>query len=67
MLILDRSINESVELFDRKTGERLATVVLTNVRSLNKVDLGFNAPASVGIVRGELWMGDQRNGTQNRE
>ena len=55
MLILDRKVNESVELFYRDTGEQLALVTLTHIAPDKvKVSLGFEASKDIGIKRSEL-------------
>ena len=55
MLILDREVGESVDLYDRPSGRRLATIKLTRLRAAdNKAVLGFDAPQNVQIVRSEL-------------
>ena len=57
MLVLSRKKSETIKLFDRLTGEAIATIVVTDAS--RSIKLGLIASDRVGVVRGELQ--DQTN------
>ena len=57
MLVLSRKKSETIKLFDRLTGEAIATIVVTDAAT--RIKLGLIASDRVGVVRGELQ--DQTN------
>lgn len=52
MLVLSRKKSETIKLFDRLTGEAIATIVVTDAAT--RIKLGLIASDRVGVVRGEL-------------
>jgi sRNA-binding carbon storage regulator CsrA len=54
MLVLGRKINQSVDLFDRKTGHHIARVVITDDRGSMGIGVGIDAGRDVVVLRSEL-------------
>lgn len=54
MLVLGRKVNQSVDLFDRKTGEHIARIVITEDRGVMGIGLGVDAGKGVVVLRSEL-------------
>jgi sRNA-binding carbon storage regulator CsrA len=54
MLVLGRKVNQSVDLFDRKSGEHIARIVITDDRGVMGIGLGIEAGRSVVVLRSEL-------------
>lgn len=52
MLVLSRKKSETIKLFDRLTGEAIATIVVTDAAT--RIKIGLIASDRVGVVRGEL-------------
>jgi carbon storage regulator CsrA len=54
MLILTRRINESVDLIDKRSGERVGTVTILGSAQNGVFRVGFDCPAHVKIERDNI-------------
>lgn len=54
MLVLTRKINESVDLIDNRTGQRIGTVIILGMASNDTVRVGFDCPSHVRIERDNI-------------
>lgn len=54
MLILTRRTSESVDLTDKRTNERLATVTILGKADNSTVRIGFDCPAHIKIERDDI-------------
>ena len=54
MLVLGRKVNQSLDLFDRKTGELIARITFCDTRGSDQIGLGVEARKEVLVLRSEL-------------